>query len=121
MNYCLPCVPRRATCQGLLALMHNAEYVTRRSQSIRSPCELVVATAKLREIKALFDSYGYRHRIARDAEERQCFSERIIVLLADDAIEACDFMVWASKRLMQNEQDAMLDLVEPKPKENWVQ
>ncbi|TXG62662.1 hypothetical protein EZV62_009656 [Acer yangbiense] len=98
-------------------IQHNfREYMTRRSQSVRSLRELVVAKAKLREIKALFNNYPYRHRIARDTEERQRFSERIIVLLlAVDAIEGGDFMVRASKRLMQNELDAMLDVVEPRP------
>ncbi|KAL5796390.1 hypothetical protein ACOSQ2_001210 [Xanthoceras sorbifolium] len=92
------------------------EYVARRSHSVRSLRELAVAKTKLREIKALFSNFSYRHRIARDAEERQRFSERIIVLLlAVDAIEAGDFMVRASKRLMQNELDAMLDMVDPRP------
>ncbi|KAK1557957.1 hypothetical protein Q3G72_034721 [Acer saccharum] len=110
-------------CQGIAANVpppesqpsRIREYVTRRSQSVRSPRELAVAKAKLREIKALFNNYPYRHCIARDAEEYQRFSERIIALLAIDAIEACDFMVRASKRLMQNELDAMLDVVEPRP------
>ncbi|KAK3224734.1 hypothetical protein Dsin_004596 [Dipteronia sinensis] len=54
-----------------MMIQHNfREYVTRRSQSVRSPCELAVAKAKLREIKALCNNYPYRHRIACDAEER---------------------------------------------------
>jgi len=47
-----------------------------------------VAKAKLKEIRSLFYNFSYRRRIANDAEERQRFSEKIIVLLLTvDAIE----------------------------------
>lgn len=63
-------------------------YLIRRSQVLRALRELAVAKAKLKEIRALFNNFSYRRRIARDAEERQKFSEKIIVLLLTvDAIE----------------------------------
>jgi hypothetical protein len=47
-----------------------------------------VAKAKLKEIRSLFYNISYRRRIANDHEERQRFSEKIIVLLITvDALE----------------------------------
>lgn len=53
----------------------------RRSRSLRALRQLAVAKSKLKEIKLLFNNFSYRRRLVRDAEERQRFSERIIVLL----------------------------------------
>lgn len=63
-------------------------YLIRRSQALRGLRELAVAKTKLKEIRALFNNFSYRRRLTRDAEERQRFSEKIIVLLLNvDAIE----------------------------------
>lgn len=43
--------------------------------------EVAIAKAKLKEIRALFSNFSYRRRIENNAEERQRFSEKIIVLL----------------------------------------
>lgn len=67
-------------------------YLIRRSKALRSLRELAVAKAKLKEIRALFNNYSYRQNIARDAEGRQRFSERIIALvLTVDAIQVVSF------------------------------
>lgn len=63
-------------------------YLIRRSQALRALRELAVAKAKLKELRALFNNFTYRRRLTLNAEERQKFSERIIVLLLTvDAIE----------------------------------
>lgn len=63
-------------------------YLIRRSQALRALRELAIAKTKLKELRALFNNFSYRRRVARDAEERQRFSEKIIVLLLTvDAIE----------------------------------
>lgn len=69
-------------------------YLVRRSRALRALKDLAVAKAKLKEIRALFNNFSYRRRIARDAEEHQRFSERIIVLLLTvDAIEVLPFLL----------------------------
>lgn len=91
-------------------------YLIRRSKALRALRELAVAKTKLKELRALFHNFSYRSRVARDAEERQKFSERIIVLLLTvDAIEGVDLMVRAAKRSMVDELEAMLDVVDPQP------
>ncbi|KZV41417.1 BAG family molecular chaperone regulator 7-like [Dorcoceras hygrometricum] len=91
-------------------------YLIRRSQSLRALRELAVAKTKLKEIRALFHNFSYRRRLARDAEERQRFSEKIIVLLLTvDAIEGADRTVRAARRSMVDELEAMLDVVDPQP------
>ncbi|KAF9613973.1 hypothetical protein IFM89_014166 [Coptis chinensis] len=91
-------------------------YLIRRSQVLRALRELAVAKAKLKEIRALFGNFSYRRRLTRDAEEKQKFSERIIVLLLTvDAIEGADLMVRAARRSMVDELEAMLDVVDPQP------
>ncbi|KAL2920453.1 BAG family molecular chaperone regulator 7 [Bienertia sinuspersici] len=91
-------------------------YLIRRSQALRALRELAVAKSKLKELRALFHNFSYRSRISRDAEERQKFSERIIVLLLTvDGIEGIDVMVRAAKRSMVDELEAMLDVVDPQP------
>lgn len=91
-------------------------YLIRRSQSLRALRELAIAKAKLKELRALFNNFSYRRRVSRDAEERQRFSEKIIVLLLTvDAIEAADLMVRAAKRSMVDELEAMLDVIDPQP------
>lgn len=63
-------------------------YLIRRSQSLRAHRELAVAKTKLKELRAKFHNFSFHSRISRDAEERQKFSEKIIVLLLTmDAIE----------------------------------
>lgn len=91
-------------------------YLIRRSKALRALRELAVAKTKLKELRALFHNLSYRSRVAHDAEERQKFSERIIVLLLTvDAIEGVDLMVRAAKRSMVDELEAMLDVVDPQP------
>ncbi|KAI3800086.1 hypothetical protein L1987_35394 [Smallanthus sonchifolius] len=91
-------------------------YLIRRSQALRALRELAIAKGKLKEVRALFNNFSYRRRVARDAEEKQKFSEKIIVLLLTvDAIEGADIMVRAAKRSMVDELEAMLDVVDPQP------
>ncbi|KAI3793102.1 hypothetical protein L1987_35715 [Smallanthus sonchifolius] len=91
-------------------------YLIRRSQALRALRELAIAKAKLKELRALFNNFSYRRQVARDAEEKQKFSEKIIVLLLTvDAIEGADIMVRAAKRSMVDELEAMLDVVDPQP------
>ncbi|KNA17804.1 hypothetical protein SOVF_076240 [Spinacia oleracea] len=91
-------------------------YLIRRSKALRALRELAVAKTKLKELRALFHNFSYRSRVSRDAEERQKFSEKIIVLLLTvDAIEGVDLMVRAAKRSMVDELEAMLEVVEPQP------
>ncbi|GMI75641.1 BCL-2-associated athanogene 7 [Hibiscus trionum] len=92
-------------------------YLIRRSQALRALRELAVAKTKLKEIRAHFNNFSYRRRVAHDAEERQRFSEKIIVLLLTvDAIEGADVMVRAAKKSMVDELEAMLDVVDPQPR-----
>ncbi|XP_010550581.1 PREDICTED: BAG family molecular chaperone regulator 7 [Tarenaya hassleriana] len=89
-------------------------YLIRRSKALRALRELAVAKTKLKEIRADFHNFNYRRLIGRDAEERQKFSERIIVLLLTvDAIEGVDVMVRGAKRSMIEELEAMLEVVDP--------
>ncbi|XVF54974.1 hypothetical protein PTKIN_Ptkin05aG0223600 [Pterospermum kingtungense] len=91
-------------------------YLIRRSQALRALRELAVAKTKLKEIRAYFNNFSYRRRVAQDAEERQRFSEKIIVLLLTvDAIEGADLLVRAAKKSMVDELEAMLDVVDPQP------
>lgn len=63
-------------------------YLIRRSKALRALRDLAVAKTKLKEIRALFNNFSYRSRVAKDAGERQRFSEKIIVLLLTvDSIE----------------------------------
>ncbi|KAL3645209.1 hypothetical protein CASFOL_010389 [Castilleja foliolosa] len=99
-----------------LIQMSFRAYLIRRSQALRALRELAVAKTKLKEIRASFHNFSYRHRLGRDAEERQKFSEKIIVLLLTvDAIEGADIMVRGAKRSMVDELEAMLDVVDPQP------
>ncbi|KAG6390127.1 hypothetical protein SASPL_151609 [Salvia splendens] len=91
-------------------------YIIQRSQSLRALRELAIAKTKLKEIRSLFNNFTYRRRLARNAEELQRFSEKIIVLLLTvDAIEGGDLMVRAFKKSMVDELEAMLDVVDPQP------
>ncbi|XP_038888291.1 BAG family molecular chaperone regulator 7 [Benincasa hispida] len=92
------------------------EYLIHRSKVLRALRELSVAKTKLKEIREAFNNFAYSQRLARDAEERQRFTEKIIVLiLTVDAIEGVDLMVRAAKRSMIVELEAMLDVVDPQP------
>lgn len=73
---------------ALAIQMSFRAYLIRRSQALRALRELAIAKTRLKELRALFNNFTYRRRVARDAEERQRFSEKIIVLLLTvDAIE----------------------------------
>lgn len=101
------------------ALMIQEEfraYLIRRSKSLRALRELAIAKTKLKEIRALFNNFSYRRRLAREPEELQRFSEKIIVLLLTiDATEGSDLMVRSAKKSMVDELEAMLDVVDPQP------
>ncbi|CAH9069747.1 unnamed protein product [Cuscuta europaea] len=89
-------------------------YLVRRSKALRALRELAIAKSKLKELKSYFNNFTYRKHVARDAEERQRFSEKIIVLLLTvDAIEEADMMVRASKKSMVEDLEGMLDAVDP--------
>ncbi|KAF2315795.1 hypothetical protein GH714_040333 [Hevea brasiliensis] len=103
---------------GVLALRQLTfrAYLIRRSKALRALRELAIAKAKLKEIRALFNNFSYRRQVARDAEERQRFSEKIIVLLLTVvAIEGPDLMARAAKKSMVDELEAMLDVVDTQP------
>ena len=99
----------------LIQLTYRA-HLAHRSQVLRCLRDLAVAKAKLKEIRSLFYNISYRHRIARDHEEHQRFSEKIIVLLLTvDALEGPDYMVRTAKKSMLEELEGMLDIVDPQP------
>ncbi|XP_064939756.1 BAG family molecular chaperone regulator 7-like isoform X1 [Musa acuminata AAA Group] len=101
---------------ALLIQMTFRSYLARRSQILRCLRELAVAKARLKEIRAIFYNFSYRKRVANDAEERQRFSEKIIVLLLTvEAVEGPDYMVRAAKKSMVEELEAMLEVVDPQP------
>ncbi|KAK7312083.1 hypothetical protein VNO77_35654 [Canavalia gladiata] len=101
---------------ALLIQISFRAYLIRRSKSLRALRELAVAKSKLKDIRAQFNNFAYRRHVARDAEERQRFSEKIIVLLLTvDAIEGADLMVRSAKKSMVDELEAMLDVVDPQP------
>ncbi|XP_044468429.1 BAG family molecular chaperone regulator 7-like [Mangifera indica] len=101
---------------AIMIQMTFRAYLIQRSQALRALRDLAVAKTKLKEVRALFNNFSYRRQVARDAEEQQRFSEKIIVLLLTvDAIEGADRMVRAAKRSMVDELEAMLDVVDPQP------
>ncbi|KAG9140759.1 hypothetical protein Leryth_006934 [Lithospermum erythrorhizon] len=101
---------------ALLIQMSFRAYLIRRSQALRALRELAIAKTKLKELRGLFNNFTYRRRVARDAEERQKFTEKIIVLLLTvDAVEGADLMVRSAKKSMVDELEAMLDVVDPQP------
>ncbi|MCD7470411.1 hypothetical protein HAX54_010279 [Datura stramonium] len=101
---------------ALAIQMSFRAYLIRRSQALRALRELAIAKTKLKELRTLFNNFTYRRRVARDAEERQRFSEKIIVLLLTvDAIEGADMMVRSAKKSMVDELEAMLDVIDPQP------
>lgn len=101
---------------ALAIQMSFRAYLIKRSQALRALRELAIAKTKLKELRALFNNFTYRRRVARDAEERQRFSEKIIVLLLTvDAIEGVDMMVRSAKKSIVDELEAMLDVIDPQP------
>ncbi|KAJ0705429.1 putative IQ motif, EF-hand binding, BAG family molecular chaperone regulator/7/8 [Helianthus annuus] len=101
---------------AMMIQMTFRAYLIRRSQALRALRELAIAKGKLKELRSLFNNFSYRRRVARDAEEKQRFSEKIIVLLLTvDAIEGADILVRSAKRSMVDELEAMLDVVDPQP------
>ncbi|KAM0013358.1 putative BAG family molecular chaperone regulator/7/8 [Helianthus debilis subsp. tardiflorus] len=92
-------------------------YLIRKSMALRALRELAIAKGKLKEVKALFNNYSYSRRLTHDEEERQKFSERIIVLLLTvDATEGANIMARTVKRSMVDDLEAMLDIVDPQPR-----
>lgn len=78
---------------ALMIQLSFRAYLIRRSQALRALRDLAVAKSKLKELRALFNNFSYRRHVAQDAEERQRFSEKIIVLLLTvDAIEVTSFV-----------------------------
>ncbi|KAK8968928.1 BAG family molecular chaperone regulator 7 [Platanthera guangdongensis] len=64
------------------------DYMSRHSRAVHCLRDLAVTKSKLKEIRILISRFSYRHRLAKDAEERQRFSEKIIILLLRvDSIE----------------------------------
>ncbi|MFS7894516.1 putative BAG family molecular chaperone regulator/7/8 [Helianthus anomalus] len=68
-------------------------YLIRRGQALCALRELAIAKGKLKELKALFNNPTYHGRFAHDEEERQKFSERIIVLLL--TVDATEVNTWS--------------------------
>lgn len=90
------------------------EYLVRRSQNLRSLRDLAIAKGKLKELRSLFTNYAYRRHLCRDAEEKQRFSEKTIVLLLTvDSIEGSNHLVREARRSMIQELESMLDAVDP--------
>ncbi|XP_039842017.1 BAG family molecular chaperone regulator 7-like isoform X2 [Panicum virgatum] len=101
---------------ALLIQMTYRAHLAHRSQVLRCLRDLAVAKAKLKEIRSLFYNISYRRRLANDQEERQRFSEKVIVLLITvDALEGPDYMVRVAKKSMLEELEAMLEVVDPQP------
>jgi hypothetical protein len=79
---------------ALLIQMNYRAHLAHRSQVLRCLRDLAVAKAKLKELRSLFYNLNYRRRCSHDHEERQRFSEKIIVLLLTvDALEVSSFMI----------------------------
>ncbi|KAH9328078.1 hypothetical protein KI387_000186, partial [Taxus chinensis] len=90
------------------------EYLVHRSETLRSLRDLAVAKAKLKELRSLFTNYAYRRHLCRDSEEKQRFSEKIIVLLLTvDSIPGSDHLVREARRSMIQELESMLDTIDP--------
>lgn len=86
---------------ALLIQLSFRAYLIRRSKALRALRELAVAKSKLKEVRAQFNNFAYRRHLSRDAEERQKFSEKIIVLLLTvDAIEVMSFPLYVGLHLM---------------------
>ncbi|KQK20063.1 BAG family molecular chaperone regulator 7 [Brachypodium distachyon] len=101
---------------ALLIQMNYRAHLAHRSQVLRCLRDLAVAKAKLKELRSMFYNLSYRRRISHDHEERQRFSEKIIVLLLTvDALEGPDYMVRTAKKSMLEELEGMLDIVDPQP------
>ncbi|GAA0161600.1 hypothetical protein LIER_39262 [Lithospermum erythrorhizon] len=77
---------------------------------------MAIAKTKLKELRGLFNNFTYRRRVARDAEERQRFNEKIIVLLLTvDVVEGADLMVRSTKKFIVDNLEIILDVVDPQP------
>uniref|UniRef100_A0A0D9WKU1 BAG domain-containing protein n=1 Tax=Leersia perrieri TaxID=77586 RepID=A0A0D9WKU1_9ORYZ len=101
---------------ALLIQLNFRAHLAHRSQVLRCLRDLAVAKAKLKEIRSLFYNISYRRRMAHDHEERQRFTEKIIVLLLTvDALEGPDYMVRTAKKSMLDELEGMLEIVDPQP------
>ncbi|KAK8962517.1 BAG family molecular chaperone regulator 7 [Platanthera guangdongensis] len=89
-------------------------YLIRRSQVLHGLRDLAVAKAKLKEIRSNFNNLSYRQHIGRDIEERQRFTEKIIVLLLTvEAIQGSDYMIRAAKKSIIDELEIKLEVVDP--------
>ncbi|GLJ46480.1 hypothetical protein SUGI_0979580 [Cryptomeria japonica] len=97
------------------------EYLVHRSQTLRSLRDLAVAKAKLKELRCLFTNYAYRRHLCRDTEEKQRFSEKIIVLLLTvDSIQGSDHLVREARRSMIQELESMLDTIDPQSSKDSI-
>ncbi|KAF3783521.1 BAG family molecular chaperone regulator 7 [Nymphaea thermarum] len=101
---------------ALIIQMTFRAHLVRRSQALRGLRDLAIAKAKLKELRSLFNNFSYRRRLTVDAEERQRFSEKIIVLLLTvEGIAGVDLMIREAQRNMIKELEAMLEAVDPQP------
>ncbi|PKA66299.1 BAG family molecular chaperone regulator 7 [Apostasia shenzhenica] len=101
---------------AVLIQMSFRAFLVRRSQVVRGLRDLAIAKAKLKEIRTLFYNLSYRRRLAREAEEHQRFTEKIIVLLLTvEAIQGPDYLVRSSKKSIIDELEVMLEVVDPQP------
>ncbi|KAF2311718.1 hypothetical protein GH714_026355 [Hevea brasiliensis] len=72
--------------------------VERKSKVLRALRELAIAKSKLKEIRSLFNNFSYRRQVARDAVERQRFSEKSLscfslwMLLRSDGLGLGEFL-----------------------------
>eukprot|EP00252_Welwitschia_mirabilis_P019605 TRINITY_DN4583_c0_g1_i1.p1 TRINITY_DN4583_c0_g1~~TRINITY_DN4583_c0_g1_i1.p1 ORF type:complete len:470 (-),score=92.27 TRINITY_DN4583_c0_g1_i1:83-1492(-) len=90
------------------------EHMAHRSQTLRSLKELAVAKERLKELRSLFSNYAYRRLLFKDEEEKQRFSEKVVVLLLTvDSIEGSNYLVRESRKSMVQELESMLDALDP--------
>lgn len=94
--------------------MRVTSHLIRRSQARRALRDMSIINSKLKIIRDRFNNFSYHRRLVRDAEERESFCERVIMLLLTlDDIEGGDLTVRSTKRSMVNEMEPMLDVIDP--------
>ncbi|XP_031483898.1 BAG family molecular chaperone regulator 7-like [Nymphaea colorata] len=105
---------------ALIIQMSFRAHLVRPTQMLRGHRDLAIADAKLKELRSLFDYFFY-------AEERQRFSEKIILPLTVEDIslieppslillcQGPDLMIREADRSMIKELEAMLETVDPQP------
>ncbi|VAH02123.1 unnamed protein product [Triticum turgidum subsp. durum] len=93
---------------ALLIQMNYRAHLAHRSQVLSCLCDLAIAKAKLKELRSLFYNLSYRRRLSHDHEERQRFSEKIIVLLLTvEALEKISYHLYEAWRGRQDEWQLM--------------